>query len=68
MASAAQGHSFTVNNSEEKQCHGVEITWKCFDDLCLDLMSTIWVPNWAQKEGAPGPHAPAPAARGQAEH
>ena len=46
----------------------MEITWKDSDDLCLDLMPTIWVLNWAQKEGVPGPHAPTPAARGQAEH
>lgn len=38
---------------KKSQCHLREITWKDSDDLCLDLMPTIWVLNWAQKEGAP---------------
>lgn len=38
---------------KKSQCHLREITWKDSDDLCLDLMPTIWILNWTQKEGVP---------------
>lgn len=46
----------------------MEVTWKDSDWLCLGLMPTIWTFNWAQEERVPGPDAPVPTARGQAEH